>query len=188
MAERLKHQQEQERSYEQDTPSPEVSKPLDETKAERQEVKQIEQLDAEKLSTEVEKHAKPSEEINRVESTPTANNHEFAAYGEQKSQTYSRTLKRVQQRLSKPERLMSQAMHNKNVEKLSEGIGKTAARPSGILGGGIVSLLGSFILLYVSKKYGFEYNFFVFFMLLALGFMTGVLLEILIAAIRKAKT
>lgn len=79
-------------------------------------------------------------------------------------------------------------MHNKAVEKVSDGIGKTVARPSGILGGGIVSLLGSCILLYMSKQYGFEYNFFVFFALMGGGFLLGVVLELCIFALRRTKS
>lgn len=138
------------------------------------------------LKDAVHEKAKSSKDI-RVEDQPEAAKQEFGAYAELKGQTYTQTLKRVQQRLSKPERTMSKVMHNKTVEKVSDGLGKTAARPSGILGGGIVSLIGSFVLLYMSKKYGFEYNFLVFFVLLVGGFGLGVLLELAIFAFRKTR-
>ncbi len=140
----------------------------------------------EKLKDDVHEQAKSSNETT-IEDRPESTEQEFGSFTALKGETYSRTLKRVQQRLSKPERTMSKVMHNKTVEKVSDGIGKTAARPSGILGGGIVSLLGSFVLLYMSKNYGFKYNFFVFFILLVVGFMIGVLLELAIFAVKKAK-
>lgn len=188
MTEKIKHRYEQEASQEQDNFDPEISESLEKARVENSEAKHIEKLDADKLAVEVEKHAKRSEEINQPESLEASDSHEFAAYSQQKGQTYNRTLKRVQQHLNASERLMSKAMHHKTVEKVSEGVGKTAARPSGILGGGIMALIGSFALLYVSKKYGFEYNFFVFFLLLAGGFLLGLLLELLIYTMRKAKS
>lgn len=188
MTEKIKQRYEQEDSHEQADFSPEISESLEKARVENNDAKHIEKLDADKLAAEVEKHAKSGEEINQPESPEASDGHEFAAYSQQKSQTYNRTLKRVQQRLNISERLMSKAMHHKVVEKVSDNVGKTAARPSGILGGGVVALIGSFALLYVSKKYGFEYNFFVFFLLLLGGFMAGLLLELIIYAIRKAKS
>lgn len=148
--------------------------------------KNAEKVGVENLQETVQEVAKRSQEIT-VESAPTAEKQEFGAYNDLKGQTYGHTLKRIQQRLSKPERAMSKVMHNKTVEKVSDGLGKTAARPSGILGGGIVSLLGSFVLLYMAKKYGFEYNFFIFFALLAVGFGLGVLIDLLIYTVSKAR-
>ncbi len=148
--------------------------------------KTAEQPRIEDLKNTVEQEAKSSEETDLAEQ-PEAQKHEFGAYTALKSDTYGRTLKRVQQKLSAPERAMSKVMHNKTVEKVSDGVGKTAARPSGILGGGIVSLLGSFVLLYMTKKYGFEYNFLMFFIFLAAGFILGVVIELAIFSFRKVR-
>jgi hypothetical protein len=148
--------------------------------------KAAEKVDVDELKDTASERAKSSSEL-MPESKPEPAAKEFGAYTELKSQTYSRTLKRVQTRLSPSERTMSKVMHNKTVEKVSDGLGKTAARPSGVLGGGIVALLGSFILLYMAKKYGFEYNFAVFFVLMAAGFALGVLLEFTLFALRKVR-
>lgn len=148
--------------------------------------KTAERVEVNDLQEAVQETAKRSEETT-VEEKPAAASQEFGAYAALKGETYSRTLKRVQERLSKPEQAMSKVMHNKTVEKVSDELGKTAARPSGILGGGIMSLVGSFVLLYMTKKYGFEYNFFIFFVLLAAGFALGVVLELAIHAFRKAR-
>lgn len=146
----------------------------------------VESNDLSELSDTVHEKAKSSHDVH-VEDRPAEAAPQFGAYAELKNQTYSNTLKYVQKRLSKSERTMSKVMHNKAIEKVSDGVGKTAARPSGILGGGIVSLIGSFIVLYMAKKYGFEYNFFVFFLLLAGGFALGVIIELSLFALRKAR-
>lgn len=145
------------------------------------------QAETHELKKVVHEKAKSSKEIS-LEDAPKESAQEFGAYAELKGQTYARTLRHVQRRLSASERTMSKVMHNKAVEKVSDGIGKTVARPSGILGGGIVSLLGSCILLYMSKQYGFEYNFFVFFALMGGGFLLGVVLELCIFALRRTKS
>jgi hypothetical protein len=145
-----------------------------------------EQAEVGELTDIVESKAKRGDEI-FLEDKPKQQKQEFSAYTALKSQTYSRTLKRVQQHLSSPERTMSKLMHNKAIEKVSDGVGKTAARPSGILGGGIVAFVGSLLLLYMTKKYGFEYNPTMFLIFLGCGFFLGVLLEFAIFAAKKVR-
>jgi hypothetical protein len=97
-----------------------------------------------------------------------------------KANAYEQTLKRVQHKLSKPNRALSKVVHNKSVEAVSNVGAATIARPSGILGGSICAFLGSLILLYSSKHYGFRYNYLLFFLLFIAGFMIGSLIELLI--------
>lgn len=149
--------------------------------------KAAEQPKVEHLKDTVEKHAKSAHEVKAKAPDNSGEKREFSAYTALKGETYSRTLNRIQQKLSRPERTMSKIMHNKAVEKVSDGMAKTAARPSGILGGGIFSLIGSVILLYMTKKYGFEYNFFMFFVFLGVGFMLGVVVELVIFSIKKVR-
>lgn len=94
-----------------------------------------------------------------------------------KQQTYKKTLQHVQRQLPKTQRAFSKFIHRPVVEAVSEASAKTVARPSGLLGGGICALLGSAALVWMSRHYGFYYNFFVFIALVAAGFALGVLLE-----------
>lgn len=102
-----------------------------------------------------------------------------------KAQSYARSLKRIRSKLSKAEKIGSKVVHQPAIDTVSGAVGKTVARPSGILGGGIAALVGSSILLYMAKNYGFQYNFFVFFVLLAAGFVVGLLAELIIRSIAK---
>lgn len=106
---------------------------------------------------------------------------------ELKADAYKRTLQKVRMHLSAPEKLLSKVIHKPAVEALDSTSSKTVARPSGILGGGIVSLVGSSLLLYSAKHYGFRYNFFVFFLLFIGGFVLGVVLELLIRLVLHPK-
>lgn len=98
---------------------------------------------------------------------------------ELKDMAYARTMNRVRQRLSPVSRGFSRLVHQPVVNSLSEGMAKTVARPSGLFGGGLVALIGTSIYYYISKHYGYDYNFFVFILLLAVGFIGGWSIEVL---------
>lgn len=183
MSEQLKPSHE--RSTEKLDLSAEVEKSLKRAEKEAQE-SGGEQLDAGNLKNKVEQQAVSGKEVTVGEKEAAATQ-EFGVYTTMKSQTYTRTLGRIRSRLSMPDKALSKVMHNKIIEPLSEGLGKTAARPSGLLGGGIVALLGSTVLLYMAKHYGFRYNFFVFFILLAGGFIMGILAELLIRSVARLR-
>ena len=71
----------------------------------------------------------------------------------------------------------SYLINNKSVDKASEAIGKTLFRPSGILAGAIVTLLGSIYYLVITHSTGFKYNFYVATLMFVGGFVTGLILE-----------
>lgn len=87
------------------------------------------------------------------------------------------TNKRVQKQLSKPERAFSKLIHQPAVEAVSDAVGATVARPSGLLAGGLMSVIFSLAIFYISRHYGYEYNFMVGLAGLAIGFLTGFIIE-----------
>ena len=186
MSEKLKHTKEDKLEKADLSAEAEASLKRAERAAEKAIESEPKHVETGELKQEVEQHALSSDEtlVDKKEETAS---HEFGGYAELKSQTYSQTLRKVRSRLSSPEQALRKVMHNKAVESASNVVGRTAARPSGILGGGIFALLGSSILLYMSKSAGFEYNFFVFFIFLGGGFIVGVLVELIIRFIRKAR-
>jgi Ca2+-dependent lipid-binding protein len=97
-----------------------------------------------------------------------------------KSIKYKRTLQSVQKDLKPAERVLSKVMHNEKVDAISEIAGKTIARPSGFLTGSIFAFVGSSVFLWVTKHYGYEYNFLFFVMLFAAGFALGLLVELML--------
>jgi hypothetical protein len=99
-----------------------------------------------------------------------------------KANAYRRTLQKVRTHLKPREKALSKFIHQPGIETLSEAGAKTAARPSGLLGGGLAALIGSGTLLYMSKHYGFRYNFFVFVLFFVGGFAAGVIIELLVRA------
>lgn len=151
--------------------------------------------DAAQTSQEARKHAKEQESHARAtieqvavsgrEMAPKHNEHHSGAAHrpatitrELKAMALTRTLKRAQRRLPAPERVLSKLMHQPAVNRASEVGGKTIARPSGILGGGLLAFVGSSILYIASKRYGFAYNFSALLFLFAGGFLLGMIIEL----------
>lgn len=105
-----------------------------------------------------------------------------------KAKAYKKELHRIQSNLPKSQRSLSKFIHSRPVEAVSEVGGKTVARPSGLLGGGIVAFAGTLALVIISRHYGFSYNFFVFIALLVGGFFLGLIAEMIIRAVSKARS
>lgn len=105
---------------------------------------------------------------------------------ELKAEAYKRTLQKTRSHLNTTEKAFSKVIHQPIVESISNISSKSIARPSGLLGSGLAALLGSGVVLYMSKYYGFRYNFIVFLLLSVLGFAIGLIVELFIGLIRRA--
>lgn len=106
---------------------------------------------------------------------------------ELKSMMLTRTLTRIRKELPAPQRALSKVIHSKPVEAVSAVGEKTIARPIGILGGGFLALLGSLVVLYMAKHYGFRYNLMLFFILFVSGYLVTTLFELLYKVTKKIK-
>ncbi len=95
-----------------------------------------------------------------------------------KDEKYAHTLLQTQTQLKGPEKSLSKLIHRPSVEQFSNLAADTIARPSGILGGASGALVGSLIVLFSAKHYGFAYNFLLFLFLFAGGFTVGLIVEL----------
>ncbi len=102
-----------------------------------------------------------------------------------KEMAYSRAMTRVRKHLSIPSRVLSRAVHSKALEKPSELIGNTVARPSGVLGGAFVAAIGSSILLWLTKHFGYSYNYLAVIMLFVAGLILGLSVEAIWKIVKK---
>lgn len=107
---------------------------------------------------------------------------------ELKTQAHNRLLSSVRNHLSPTEKKISKVIHRPLVENTSEAIGKTIARPSGILMGSIFSFTGSLVAYLIARKLGGEIKHSVFYMLFIVGFSLGLLIEIIWTFIAKRKS
>lgn len=138
-----------------------------------------------KIHESIHKEAISAKEITVGEHQEADRQTVFGVQKELKADAYRRTLKKIRGRLNPAERTLSRVVHHPIVEPISEFSAKTVARPSGVLGGGIAALIGSGVVLYMAKRYGFHYNFSVFLLLLAAGFVAGILIEIATKLLRR---
>ena len=106
---------------------------------------------------------------------------------ELKRTTLNRELKAIRRKLPARERALSRVVHQPVVRAVSETASKTVSRPSGLLGGGLVAFIGSSGYLYLAKHLGFSYNYFVFLVLFAGGFVVGLILELLVYTLMRPR-
>lgn len=104
--------------------------------------------------------------------------HDAAMHHQLKATAYTRTLHRIQTHLNPRERSLSRFIHRPGIEKASNIGAQTVARPIGILVGSVFALIGSSLLLYLSKQYGFRYNFLFAGALFIAGFALGLFVEL----------
>lgn len=167
---------------------PELPAPHEEKLLEAPEVEQVshqEHLDKQQSTLEtsrqtVEAHATKTEETPVTEIAPEEPKHTLVN-AELRSMAYTRLLQRTRKQLRAPARAFSKVAHQPAIEAVSELGSKTIARPNGILGGSIVTLVGSCVALYAAKHYGFTYNFLLFAMLFVAGYAVTVCIETIIA-------
>lgn len=99
------------------------------------------------------------------------------AGGQLKDIAFKQRMREVQRKESPATRTFSKVIHQPVVEEVSNIAESTIARPSGLLVGGIVSVISSLVILYISRHYGYEYNFMVSLVGFAGGFVLGLILE-----------
>lgn len=138
-----------------------------------------------RLQDSIHAEAISAKEITIGEHRQDSNEPVLGTQRELKRDAYARSLKKIHSELHPAARAFSKLVHHKAVETASEVSGKTIARPSGILGGGIAAFVGSGLLLYLARYYGFEYNFTTFLLLLSVGFVIGLVVELLFRTLKK---
>lgn len=99
---------------------------------------------------------------------------------ELKAITLNRELRNIQRKLPAVPRGFSKLVHQPVIRAISEVTDKTISRPSGLLGGSLVAFLGTAGYFYLAKSMGFNYNYLVFLVLFAGGFIIGLGLELLV--------
>ena len=101
--------------------------------------------------------------------------------------TLGRELKQIQRKLKSPDRVLSKVIHQQLVRTISETSSKTVARPSGLLGGGLVAFIGTSAYLFFARHIGLQYNYLVFLILFFGGFAVGLALELSVWAFTRKR-
>lgn len=102
-----------------------------------------------------------------------------------KKMTYKATMRRVEGKLPAYQRTFSKVINNDTVDKVSNVASKTVARPSGLMGGGILAFLVLLIVTFYASRYGWEVSGSEFVVFVIVGWALGLMVEGVIKVIRR---
>ena len=74
----------------------------------------------------------------------------------QRKSSYKSTMDQIRSEMSTPSRSFSKVIHNRAVEKVSDAVGSTIARPNAILAGSFTAALFTLAIYVFAKHYGYE--------------------------------
>jgi hypothetical protein len=97
----------------------------------------------------------------------------------QRAAAYKKTMKQVQTELSPASRAFSKVIHNKVVERVSDAVGSTLARPNAILTGSVLAFVFTLIMFLVARYYGYPLSGSETIAAFALGWIVGLLIDYL---------
>ncbi len=121
-------------------------------------IEQIGETQAEKAEKAKKEALEAVKDIDKNNKEPQAETVEknVTISKKQKNDSYKKTLKRVQSELKPAEKVYSKVIHNDTVEKSSEFIGNSVARPNSILCGAVCAFLLTLLTYFVAKKIGYR--------------------------------
>lgn len=134
-----------------------------------------EQLEA--IRSVIDKQAPLESEAVHHEEATRSNHHPVLVNKQIKEMSFSRSMTRARKKLSAPSRAFSKVIHVEAIDKSSEFIGKTVARPSSMLSGAFFAFIGTSALLWATRYYGYEYNYLLVILLFVGGAIIGVVGE-----------
>ncbi len=129
-----------------------------------------------RLLQEVEKLATSKEDHAQVQEKPR-HQEDMIHTKADKAHAFNSVMHHTRQHMSKPERTFSKFIHKPAVEKTSEIVGKTIARPSGMVGASVGAFIGLLSIYSVAKFAGFALSGSEMPLLLAGGFAIGLFAE-----------
>jgi len=97
----------------------------------------------------------------------------------QKDIAYKKTLKTIQSDLPLASRTFSKIIHNKAVERVSDSVGATIARPNAILAGSAFAFVFTLIIFLVARHYGYPLSGTETIAGFIVGWATGILFDYL---------
>lgn len=184
---KVKHSPESSAEHGPETAAGERLKQLEKS-PERQAEKEPDQTETlEKARSEAAKEALSSRETKpgHREETEREPHHAPSPSRKQKAAEYDKTMKGVRSQLSKPSRSFSKAIHQPTVEKASDVVGASVARPNAILAGSFTAFVAVLGLYLWAWHVGFRLTGFEFIGAFAIGWIIGMLLDLLRVAFKR---
>lgn len=95
----------------------------------------------------------------------------------QRKDSYTSTMRQIQSEMNTSSRTFSKVIHNKTVERVSEAIGSTAARPNAVLAGSVAATFLTLFVFIIAKQYGYRLSGFETIGAFALGWALGLIYD-----------
>lgn len=180
MSERLTHSPEHSRE------NPELEKAGNERRAELtrerlERSKEIEsQRDMEELKEAAERAAETAKERAKEKNLSPAERRSdtpLKRSAAAKKAAYTRTMQETRAHLSAPSRVFSGVIHNKAVERTSEVVGSTVARPNAILSGAVSAFVLTLVIYLIARHYGYPLSGFESIGAFIVGWVLGLLFD-----------
>ncbi len=134
----------------------------------------------EKLKEAAEKAAEREKKAPEKEVAPVERRRDTPAQRRAKAKaSYKKTMKETQAQMSAPARAFSKTIHNPVVERTSEVVGSTVARPNAILAGSLSAFILTLVIYLVAKYYGYPLSGFETIAAFVLGWAIGLLIDYL---------
>lgn len=99
--------------------------------------------------------------------------------------SFEAQMSQVQSHMSSSARAFSKFIHNKPIEKTSEFVGSTIARPNALLSGSIFAFVSITILYFAAKHYGYALTGFETIAAFATGWLIGITYDYITGLIRR---
>lgn len=131
-------------------------------------------IEALKEAVSVEKGS--AEKKKKESGAAASRRHGVVSKKEQKA-SYTHHMKKLQEELPPVQRGFSKLIHNAAVEKTSEAVGSTIARPNAILAGAVVAFFAVLIVYLTAKHYGYVLSGFETIGAFIVGWVFGVLYD-----------
>lgn len=131
-------------------------------------------IEALKEAVSVEKGS--AEKKKKESGAAVGHRHGVVSKKEQKT-SYNHHMKKLQEELPPVQRGFSKLIHNPVVEKTSEAVGSTIARPNAILAGAIVAFFAVLVVYLTAKHYGYVLSGFETIGAFIVGWVLGILYD-----------
>lgn len=135
--------------------------------------------DVEKLSREAHEKATVEEEAKSERSPAEKRKDTPLPRKLQEKVNFNRTMQEARTHMSAPSRTFSKVIHTPVVEKTSEVVGSTVARPNAILAGSVAAFILTLGLYLIARYYGYPLSGFETIGAFILGWVIGILFDYL---------
>lgn len=133
-------------------------------------------------ATELAKEA--DEEKIKQEQPRAAEKLRRAPSKKQRNESFDAQMKDVRSEMRPGDRIMSMFIHNAVIEKVSDVVASTIARPNAMLSGSIAAFIAITLLYFIARYYGYRLSGFETVSAFTLGWIAGIVYDYVITAFR----